>query len=409
MSSRLSTEQEEIELGGFGRLPIVEDLKVIETKKNKTFKKKNLIENRSITEDVDATEDVLDKNEDFKSLDFEESNEDEIQNEAEHNKSKNIDNIGNLSLSTGQKTTVNASVESIVNAPVESIVNATVESTDNVVAVLPRICVQSKESDTLDVATKKEVEVKKAKVLKEKRTVKLSSNFYDRRINISEPLFEEEKKIVEYIWSNSCPEGDIVFASKGLELECLWFLSLYPEIKVDASVIDVWSDVLNHEENIEGMFSIPTHVTVGQKCNKNKVNERRRIFDDNVAMILENSMKKNFNHVDLVFFPCIKDSNHYYIICFDMKNAEIDIIDNINNDVEDISERYGAYAVALIDSFINYLERHNHPSIFAIVNVNPKQVPMKWNTRNKSVDSGVFVMRHMETYLGHEELGRRMQ
>ncbi|GJY11886.1 hypothetical protein Tco_0381195, partial [Tanacetum coccineum] len=68
----LSTEQEEIELGGFGRLPIVEDLKVIETKKNKTFKKKNLIENRSITEDVDATEDVLDKNEYFKSLDFEE-------------------------------------------------------------------------------------------------------------------------------------------------------------------------------------------------------------------------------------------------------------------------------------------------------------------------------------------------
>ncbi|GJU75746.1 hypothetical protein Tco_1272816 [Tanacetum coccineum] len=505
----LKREQEEIELGGFGRLPIVEDLKEIETKKKKTLKKKNLIENRSITEDIDPTEDVLDKNEDFKSLDFEEmknilrqnlvksyklmvdtdyklkialsfnpedeelkkmieernnvfldffevednnenleaeeidgdknensnentlkkchneeiegeeigseeaegnkdkceenegneeqketyweSNEDEIQNEAEHNKSENIDNIGNLSLSTGQKTTVNASVESIVNAPVESIVNATVESTDNVVAVLPQICVQSKESDTLDVATKKEVEVKKAKVLKEKRTVKPSSNFYDRRINISEPLSEEEKKIVEYIWSDSCPEGDIVFASKGLELECLWFLSLYPEIKVDASVIDVWSDVLNHEEKYRRNVSITTHVYCWTEMlpsylveDKNKVNERRRIFDDNVAMILENSMKKNFNHVDL--------------------NAKIDIIDNINNDVEDISKRYGAYAVALIDSFINYLERHNHPSIFAIVNANPKQVPMKWNTRNKSVDSGVFVMRHMETYLGHEEI-----
>ncbi|GKD28501.1 hypothetical protein Tco_1239279, partial [Tanacetum coccineum] len=58
----LKREQEEIELGGFGRLPIVEDLQVIETKKKKTLKKKNLIENRK---------DVLDKNEDFKSLDFE--------------------------------------------------------------------------------------------------------------------------------------------------------------------------------------------------------------------------------------------------------------------------------------------------------------------------------------------------
>ncbi|GKE68658.1 hypothetical protein Tco_1526730, partial [Tanacetum coccineum] len=67
----LKGEQEQIELGGFGRLPIMEDLQVIETKKKKTFKKKNLIENRSITKDVDATKDVLDKNEDFKSLDFE--------------------------------------------------------------------------------------------------------------------------------------------------------------------------------------------------------------------------------------------------------------------------------------------------------------------------------------------------
>nr|GEW17794.1 ulp1 protease family, C-terminal catalytic domain-containing protein [Tanacetum cinerariifolium] len=61
----LKREQEEIVLGGFGRLPIVEDLQVIETKKKKTFKKKNLIENKSIIEDVDATKDVVDKNEDF--------------------------------------------------------------------------------------------------------------------------------------------------------------------------------------------------------------------------------------------------------------------------------------------------------------------------------------------------------
>nr|GEW94021.1 ulp1 protease family, C-terminal catalytic domain-containing protein [Tanacetum cinerariifolium] len=58
----LKREQEKIELGGFGRLPIVEGLQVIATK--------NLIENKSVTEDMNATEDVLDKNEDFKSLNF---------------------------------------------------------------------------------------------------------------------------------------------------------------------------------------------------------------------------------------------------------------------------------------------------------------------------------------------------
>ncbi|GJV19956.1 hypothetical protein Tco_1368976 [Tanacetum coccineum] len=186
---------------------------------------------------------------------------------------------------------------------------------------------------------KKLVEVEKSKVLekttkveivKEKRTVKPSINFYDTRVKISEPLFEEEMKLVEYTWSDSCPEGDIIFAKKG--------------------------DVLNHEEKYRANHSITSHVYYWTEMlpphlveDKNQVNERRRIFDENVAIILENSKKNNFNHVDfLSFFPCMKDSNHHYIICFDMKNAEIDIIDNINNDVEDISVRYGAYAMALV-------------------------------------------------------------
>ncbi|GJU38688.1 FAR1 DNA binding domain, zinc finger, SWIM-type, MULE transposase domain containing protein [Tanacetum coccineum] len=216
-------------------------------------------------------------------------------------------------------------------------------------------------------------------------------------IDEDEELTDEDDR--EYLKSKKF--SDIIFARKGLELEYLWFLSLYPGINVDATIIDAWSDVFNHEEKYRRNLSITSHVYCWTEMmppylveDKNQVNERRRIFDENVAMILENSKKKNFNHVDLVFFSCKKDSNHHYIICFDMKNAEIDIIDNINNDVEDISERYGAYAMALV--------RHNHPSIFAIVNANPKQVPMTWKTSNNCVDSGVFVMRHMETYLGHE-------
>ncbi|GJS63188.1 hypothetical protein Tco_0677752, partial [Tanacetum coccineum] len=351
----LKREQEEIELGGFGHLPIVEDLQVIETKNKKSFKKKNLIENRSITRneeyiktEVKGNKDKCEENKgnEEQQETYGESNEVESQNEAKHNDSERIDNIGNLSLSAGQNTTI--------NAPVESIVNEIVEFTVNVVDVLPHICVRAKGSGTSDVATKKQVKVEKTKVLKEKRTVKPSSNFYDRRIKISEPLSEEEKKLVEYIWSDSCPEGDIVFARKGLELECLWFLSLYPEIKVDATIIDAWSDVLNHDEKYRRNLSITSHVYCCTEMlphylveDKNQVNERRRIFNENVAMILENSNKKNFNHVDLVFFPCIKDSNNYYIICFDMKNAEIDIISNINNDVEDISERYGDYAISM--------------------------------------------------------------
>lgn len=41
-------------------------------------------------------------------------------------------------------------------------------------------------------------------------------------------------------------------------------------------------------------------------------------------------------------------SNHYYVICFNLKNGDIDILDNIDNGIEDISDRYGKYAQVLV-------------------------------------------------------------
>lgn len=52
-----------------------------------------------------------------------------------------------------------------------------------------------------------------------------------------------------------------------------------------------------------------------------------------------------------VFFPMIKmskESHHFYLICFNLKTVEIDIIDNIDNDLEDLDVRYGAYANTVV-------------------------------------------------------------
>ncbi|GKE37815.1 hypothetical protein Tco_1461220 [Tanacetum coccineum] len=87
---------------------------------------------------------------------------------------------------------------------------------------------------------------------------------------------------------------------------------------------------------------------------KNEVmRKRRRVFNENIEYILKKAKKKIFDDVDLVFFPCIKlseeeeTSNHYYLICINMMTAEIDIINNIHNDLEDLDLRYGPYTMAL--------------------------------------------------------------
>lgn len=41
-------------------------------------------------------------------------------------------------------------------------------------------------------------------------------------------------------------------------------------------------------------------------------------------------------------------SNHYYLICFNLKKGDIDILDNIDDGIENISDRYGDYANAVV-------------------------------------------------------------
>nr|GEY65804.1 ulp1 protease family, C-terminal catalytic domain-containing protein [Tanacetum cinerariifolium] len=200
----LKREQEEIELGGFGHLSIVEGLqemkdilrqnlvkcnklmvdtdsklkialrlnpkdkelkKIIEERNNLFLdfykeednngniegeeidgdKNRNTNETECDTdrEEVEGNKDECeeDKGNEEQQETYRKSNEDESQNEAKHNESDNIDNIGNLSLSAGQNTTINALVESTVNA--------TVESTDNFVDVLPQICVDAQKDKNI--------------------------------------------------------------------------------------------------------------------------------------------------------------------------------------------------------------------------------------------------------------------
>ncbi|GJW04618.1 ulp1 protease family, C-terminal catalytic domain-containing protein [Tanacetum coccineum] len=207
-----------------------------------------------------------------------------------------------------------------------------------------------------------------------------------RKTMYTNPFSLAEKKIADYIWSYNSPEGDIIFIGKGLQIECIWFFSLYPEIQLSSNIIDLWSIILNDEEKYRGKQSITRNIYYS-------------------TGMLE-ARKKNFNDVHLVFFPCIKfseeeeTSNHYYLIFFNMMTAEIDIIDNIHNDLEDLNLRYGPYAMALINSFIHYLEYIKHPKVDAFFSAIPKILRMPWRTTYNVVDCGLFVMRHMEMYNG---------
>ncbi|GJU76919.1 hypothetical protein Tco_1273989 [Tanacetum coccineum] len=180
-----------------------------------------------------------------------------------------------------------------------------------------------------------------------------------RKVTLQKALSENEKKVAEFIW-RACNDGsDIVFKSKDLQLRLGIFKSLFLNVEVAAGILDMWSLVLNHEEKYREKNSGGGNIYIIV----NYLIRRRSIFESNITAVLSQSPYESFHDVDLVFFPMIttKRSHHFYLICFNMKTAEIDIIDNLDNDVDNISVRYGELPIYLIHPFLDYLGRINHP------------------------------------------------
>ena len=53
------------------------------------------------------------------------------------------------------------------------------------------------------------------------------------------------------------------------------------------------------------------------------------------------------------------------------------------------------------DCFCEWISVYNLPKGKEIISLNPRVVRVGWQTKDNSVDCGVFVMRHMETYMGN--------
>ncbi|GJZ02127.1 hypothetical protein Tco_0520088 [Tanacetum coccineum] len=148
----------------------------------------------------------------------------------------------------------------------------------------------------------------------------LVSSFNQRKVILDEPVSEEGKKIMEYIWSTNTPKGDIVFEKKkGFGIKGVYFLSLYPEIEVASAIIDLWTLVLNNEEQhrdkLSGDGNVYCHTVMMTQHSVEMgkdLEARRKTFDENIVIVLKQAKWKNFDD-----------------------NFEIDIIDNINNGIDD--------------------------------------------------------------------------
>ncbi|KAL8258249.1 hypothetical protein R6Q59_030290 [Mikania micrantha] len=222
------------------------------------------------------------------------------------------------------------------------------------------------------------------------------SPYIDRAVNINKCLTKDEKKIWNYLMTGAVDHVLDIFATHhGTVIRHFHMISLSPGQEVFNEVIDCWAAVLNFEEKKRSPSSLRrlfcgTYPFYGWVITGLKESDEERIafFENHLHHVLEN-----------------KD-DLYNLRPFDV-NPSIRVIDNMHekqsfvglHDDSDYFKKDIPYKVKYI--FLMYLHLMGHPKATEIESCQIEKLRISWATTNNFVDCGVFVVRHMEMYMGN--------
>ncbi|KAK9078728.1 hypothetical protein SSX86_002785 [Deinandra increscens subsp. villosa] len=233
----------------------------------------------------------------------------------------------------------------------------------------------------------------------------LCSPFMERPVVLEEKRTKTENDISQFIFAAHGPTWDILFSLT----DCITVLKFQMEtmrmgIEVHVDVINAWSHILNHEEqfrdkgNPNRLFctSPMIHRDTFQKDESIMLKE----FTSNMNELLRKERLKDITEHDMVIVPMIQ-SHHFYMVSFNLKEAKAVIIDNSAS--KEYEAKYQGNPEKLKITFEKYLESISHPKAKSFKKSTLKRLEMDWRTENNHIDCGIFLMRHMETYLGIDD------
>ncbi|CAI9285069.1 unnamed protein product [Lactuca saligna] len=238
------------------------------------------------------------------------------------------------------------------------------------------------------------------------------SPFVNRVIDLSEKVSTEQEIMAQIMFrcvADKDPMEMLFETESGDIMDRVHFEGMRPNHKIHPFVIDCWAVVLNfEEENLRNKKSPPRVFFNTQIMTEKLLDssipfvERSRLFDEAVNNYLYDIKRKvDFNSINLVFFP-IHNRGHFYCILFNLTNPEHIIIDNIRytKKVEDV---YGEIPKLVQMYFSKFLDNNRRDKVSLFKSMKPKKMKMAWQTKTKTNDDGIFLMRHMEKYMGEKE------
>ncbi|KAL3630673.1 hypothetical protein CASFOL_023657 [Castilleja foliolosa] len=249
------------------------------------------------------------------------------------------------------------------------------------------------------------------RVVKRKRSGTGKSPFQSRVIDGRLYVLKEHKELCFWIMDNiDLSRQEVVFASTNdVDIQREEIISLGAGSYVKSTVIDVWCKILNANEALRAPTSPCRFFVPSSACafcvygfpEEWEMKDRQPIFDDHLKEAIEQVDGLKVENIDMLFFP-ICQSNHYYIICFDLKLQRSEIIDNsTSGESKPVDVHYSNIPASLGMMVKTFLESQGLcKKVEFLSNLNYDRLKMTWRDDKNKVDCGVYVMRHMETYMG---------
>lgn len=247
-------------------------------------------------------------------------------------------------------------------------------------------------------------------VTEKKKSASLLSSYNKRTVDINCKLGALERELYYWIITDSKgPENaplyddDIVTVLRG-DMK-----TMRPGSYLSANVINAWSACLNWKEEYRSHDSPSRFFFTTYPCSFTVVDtppnwddeQTCKAFYERVDEELHKVKSFKFHTCDLAFFP-ICHSNHFYVVCIYITHGFAVILDN--SDVmkdEGTFVKYGDIPKRVVKLFAKYLRRRMF--FFKADNVKSctiRRLRTPWQSDINKTDCGIYVMRHMETYMG---------
>ncbi|KAH6766684.1 hypothetical protein C2S52_017667 [Perilla frutescens var. hirtella] len=219
------------------------------------------------------------------------------------------------------------------------------------------------------------------------RAIMKQPDHFRNLVDIRETLTHSDCELHYWAMENkSDDEMEVVlYADERTELRRAEMLTLNKKTYISSVVIDNY-----------------TVVAPPEGWNEQKIS---KLFVDNILHELRKYPNVEVYKMDMFFFPIIQ-SEHFYIIVIDTRRMVAEIIDNLNamgGEHDDPLLKYEHIPAKLIKLFVHFLKMTRLEKLAKEVSEHIKsmnRLQMSWRTSTNKTDCGVFVMRHMETYMG---------